>query len=65
MSRQQHLPGTPRTPGTGCRKGGRAGYVGGRISDIGSSRPREVKKDRQGKAEEEAEEVVVYLCVCV
>lgn len=35
-SRQQHHPGTPRWPGTGCKKmGGAAGCVGGRILDEG------------------------------
>lgn len=43
--------------------------MGGRISDVGSPRPREVKTDRQDKAEEEEEdddeeEVVVYVYVC-
>lgn len=49
-SPQRH-PGAPRTPGAGGRKGGAACNVGGIISDVGSLRPREVKKDRQDKAE--------------
>lgn len=39
--------------------------MGGRISDVGSPRPREVKKDRQDKAEEEEEEEVEVAHVLV
>lgn len=37
--------------------------MGGRISDIGSLRPREVKKDRQDKAEDEEMVMVLVLVV--
>lgn len=45
-------------------KGGAAGFVRGRISDIGSLRLREVKKDRQDKAEDEELVMVLVLVVC-
>lgn len=37
--------------------------MGGRISDTGSLRPREVKKDRQDKAEDEEMVMVLVLVV--
>lgn len=47
-------------PGTGLQGGvgGATGFVGGRVSDEGPLRPREVKKDKR-KDKAEKEEVVV------
>lgn len=44
-----------------CRRGGEAAYVGGRVSDVRSLRPREVETNGEDKPEEEEAVVCVVL----
>lgn len=53
------------TSGTGLQqKWGQLGILGGRISNVGSLRPREVGRDGEDKVEEQ-EEGSGVACVCM